>query len=455
LSRRNSKNSRIPESDFYLWAVFFLYSAIVAVAVQWIILPFILPSLHWGEGLLKGTDSISYHLMAKERAALIAKEGWHNWLLSPSGQTPAGVASLFYALFAPKPWVLIPLLAGLHAGAVLLLFKINFQLESGQDRLAAFYSVLPLLVFPSAVFWYAQIQRDAFFIFGNLLFIFLWVRWLTYGNLETMLSIGTFLLFGISWIVAFFSAWFVRPYWGQVLFIQSLMILLIITIREFPLFLRNRTNRPRRVIYWILTLMVVLGLGAGYQFKKLPDAVASDAPVQEQVQVKQEWIPTPWLPKAIDSALQGLALNRQGFFIKYPGAGTNIDKEVSFHKAGDIAGYLFRALYIGFFMPTYQLAFQKGVNPGGTLMRWVTGGEMLFLYLTYPFLIWAIWTWRKKLELWIVLIWGLSGLLLFALVCPNIGALYRFRYGFLMTLSAIGILRGCLSLKARKGISLA
>jgi len=393
--------------------------------------------------------------MAKERAALIAQKGWNSWLLSPSGQTPAGIASFFYALFLPRPWVLIPLLAGLHAGAVLLLFKINFQLVGGQDRLIAFFSVLPFLVFPSAVFWYAQIQRDAFFIFGNLLFAFLWVRWLAYGKSWEKFSFGQLIVFVGAWSIAFFSAWLVRPYWGPVFFFQSMLILIMLCIRQTILFFRNRRSRVRIISYSVLSLIILLGFGAASQLKKLPRVMMSESQSREHFQVKQEWTATPWLPKAIDSRLQSIAVDRQGFLVKYPGAGTNIDTEVFFNRAGDIAGYLPRALYIGFFMPTYQLAFQKGINPGGTLMRWVTGGEMLFLYLTYPFLLWAIWTWRKKLELWVILIWGISGLLLFALVCPNIGALYRFRYGFLMTLSALGILRVILSLRAGKRISLA
>ena len=94
------------------------------MAIQFFVLPYCLPQIHWGEGLLAGTDSIAFHQIAKSEAQRIVNEGWHTWLLSPLGQAPAGIASAFYAFFIPKPWIMIPLYAALHSSSAIILLKI-------------------------------------------------------------------------------------------------------------------------------------------------------------------------------------------------------------------------------------------------------------------------------------------------------------------------------------------
>ena len=170
----------------------------------------------------------------------------------------------------------------------------------------------------------------------------------------------------------------------------------------------------------------------------------TEVPGSEQLKVDLSWQPSNWLPVFIDSRLKSLAFSRKVFVMKYPEAGTNIDTDILFQNAKDVILYLPRAFYVGFFMPSLYLTFQKGINPGGTLMRRVTGFEMIFLYLCYPFLLMAGWFWRKKLEFWIIILWAIGGILIYTLVSPNMGALYRFRYGFIMSLAALGILKAAM-----------
>ncbi len=121
------------------------------------------------------------------------------------------------------------------------------------------------------------------------------------------------------------------------------------------------------------------------QQKKLPCSMITEVPGHEQLKVEFTWKSSGWLPVFLDSRLQSLAFSRKAFVLKYPKAGTNIDTDILFQNAKDILLYLPRAFYIGFFMPTLDLSFQKGINPGGTLMRRVIGFEMIFLYFCYPF----------------------------------------------------------------------
>ena len=72
-------------------------------------------------------------------------------------------------------------------------------------------------------------------------------------------------------------------------------------------------------------------------------------------------------------------------------------------------------------------------------MRKVTGIEMLGVYAALLFLPVAFLMWWRRVELWVVTIFNVSLALCCALAIPNVGALYRFRYGYLMTLVALGL----------------
>lgn len=438
------------KSDFFLWSLFFLYSCLVALTIQFLILPCLLPQFHWRNGLLLSTDSISIHQIAQSQALLISREGWQKWLLSPLGQTSAGIVSVFYALFVPKPWIMIPIFAALHSGSAIILYKIISLFEKKANRWIKIAAVIPFLAFPSAAFFYAQLLKDSYFIFGNILFIYLWLLWLKRRKNEPPFSLRQYFFHIIVWAFAYVVVWVIRPYWGQVFFFESIVIVSLLTVNQVYFLFKDITYWQKRIIYWGLSLIIVLAFGGGILMKSLPSTMVSEAPANEEIKVQLHWTPFRWLPTYLDSALQSMAYRRKAFIIKYAGSGTNVDTDRIFQSAKEMASYLPRALYVGFFMPTTAITFQKGINPAGKLMRWITGFEMIFIYLCYPFLLLVVWSWRKKLELWILLLWALTGILLYALTSPNIGALYRFRYGFLMTLASLGILKaGILINKSR------
>ena len=388
-----------------------------------------------------GTDSVVYHQIAVKQARVIHEFGWGKWLLSPAGQTPAGIASFFYAFLIPKPWVLLPANAALYAGSVCLLIKILSLFEKTSPRWIRVVAISPFLIFPSAAIIYGQLLKDGYFIFGNLLFIYSWLRWLQQRDLSETGSLREFAFCFLSVVLAYLMVWVVRPYWGPIFFLWSLVFFILITFNQGLNFSVGKRSWKKKGIFWIGSLVLVLFLGSALQQKKLPRSMISEVPGQEQLKVEFSWQPSPWLPASLDSRLQSLAFSRKAFLVKYPQAGTNVDRDVNFQKAGDILGYLPRAFYVGFFMPTLALTFREGLNPGGTWMRWITGFEMILLCLCYPFLVLAGWAWRKKLEYWTLMIWAFGGILVYTLVSPNIGALYRFRYGFIMTLAALGIFK--------------
>ncbi len=55
-------DSRTP--IFYVWAITFGYAAISALAIQLVVLPYLLPAWHAGSGLLVGGDWVAFHYYA-------------------------------------------------------------------------------------------------------------------------------------------------------------------------------------------------------------------------------------------------------------------------------------------------------------------------------------------------------------------------------------------------------
>ena len=158
----------------YVWAITFGYSAISALAIQLVVLPYLLPAWHAGNGLLVGGDWIAFHNYAVGRAARIRAEGWSAFELRPLWNAPIGIASAVYALTWPKPWTLIPLNAALHATAAALLFRL-LQGFVADWRWAA-VGVAPFVFYPSALEWVSQIHKDGFFITGYLCLFVAWAE---------------------------------------------------------------------------------------------------------------------------------------------------------------------------------------------------------------------------------------------------------------------------------------
>lgn len=70
---------------FYLKTFLFayLYTLLAGFAIQFVILSYIFPQAHWGEGLMVGGDWIEFHKDALEVVSKIEKEGWSAWSLKP------------------------------------------------------------------------------------------------------------------------------------------------------------------------------------------------------------------------------------------------------------------------------------------------------------------------------------------------------------------------------------
>jgi hypothetical protein len=176
--------------------------------------------------------------------------------------------------------------------------------------------------------------------------------------------------------------------------------------------------------------------------------VAGPPPLADELAVRSRWQPSAWLPAPIEARLFTLASIRRGFLESYTGAASNIDAAVAFWSAGDFVAYLPRALQIGLLAPFPAHWIGQGHLEATTFQRRVTGVEMVGVYLALACLPCAMWRWRRRSELWLLLGLCLGMILIYALATPNVGSLHRARYGPLMVLVALGVTGGLVTARA-------
>jgi hypothetical protein len=445
----------ILESDHKLWGMFFLYPVAAALFVQLILLPVFFPQWHTVEGLLVGGDSIQFHQWAVSLAEKIHAQGWSAWELHPHPGASSGVEAIFYVLFLPHPWVLIPLYAALHATAAFILFKIILRLT--RNRAFSLMAVLPFWLYPSAMTWYTQIHKDGYMIAGALLILLAWLR---LGDADTWKRWQNILISLVFMFSGALLAWLVRPYSMQMMQGISLAIVLL----ESFLFVRHfwkqewslKQTLMAVVIVWasLVSLSPFTVGGIEVQLSGKPGFVRTTpklASIDNNSSFNSlltdcnppppAWHNSGW-PEFIDARAYALSISRERYRLCYPDAASNIDVQIAFHSTNDILLYLPRGAEIAFLSPFPADWFRTGSLPVSTIKRRESGFEMVGVYLALALLPYAVWRWRLRPDLWIILIFCAGMMLVYGLVVTNIGTLYRFRYGFLMTVVGVDLAAG-------------
>ncbi|MEN6348212.1 MAG: hypothetical protein ABFD08_02290 [Syntrophomonas sp.] len=431
----NLHNSCEESSPYFrIWLIFLIYTAFIAALIQLVVLPHFFPAWHAGNGLLVGGDWLQFHKSAVQLAAQIKIQGWSAWQLRPDGQAPIGIASAIYAITTPQPWTLIPLNAALHATSGLVLLRlIQIFIPSWKK---AIWCVLPFMLFPSAMTWYTQIHKDGLFILGILFFIwgFLALGMTWHNNKWAYISSFVYVILGSVLV------WIVRPYGVQMLQVIGLLLGLLLTVYSL-IAVYNKvskvTNLLKPLFFFILILFLTPLAKGGIRDVAPPSSSPTQSPIIQYQ--SNQWKTSTILPAKIDVKFYTLASVRDSYFSSYPHATSNIDLDVRFHSAQDIFLYVPRAFEIALFSPFPVQWFDIGSSDSNTIMRRVSALEMIITYIFLAFLVYALHLWSKRFEVWALVVFCSAMMLGFSVVIPNIGSLYRTRYGFMMILVALGI----------------
>lgn len=449
-------------SGIRLWLLFFLYTFCVSALVQIVLLPYVFPGLHAGNGLLNCSfDSRGFYKVAVELADKIRTQGWSAWQLRPEGHAPAGIAALFYVFVLPDPRVLIPLNTALHASAALVLVNLLNLFVKSKSK--AVLCALPFLIFPSNLQWTAQWHRDAFSILGIVLILQSMVSLSMLENYKVKNWFFVNFRSVIFCICSLFLIWLARPYMLMIIvpfvilfFSLLFLIFLIVPLRKGILW-----RRASSILLSILLILFGLMQILSAKFKESAVdtqvvaekisikntevntlAIASIKNTEEIIKkddIEEHWKGLSWLPLAIESKIYYLAQIRRGFRLSSLEARSNIDNDVGFGSVRDMLVYLPRAAQIAFLAPFPNQWLREGSYPATSLMRRISAYEMIVVYFSLLFLPYAIWYWRKRIEIWIISIFCVYMMLVHGLVVCNVGTLYRMRYVYITTLVTLGI----------------
>jgi hypothetical protein len=419
-----------------LWLAFYLYSLTVGLLVQFVILPIIFPSAHWKDGLMVGGDWVLFHTEGVEIAERVQQEGWSAWTLRHpvSGQAMSGIAGLFYALTGiHKPWVLLPFNAFLHASAGLILYTL-LRLSEISKKIALIFTI-PFIIFPTSLTWVSQIHKDGLYILGMYL-TFLSLA-LAFSNeiKKNVISI----LAGVLGAFVFFIVG--REYALKIVYyFYALFLLISLLTATINLVWKGKESFLR----YGKTALIFLVIFATY-------GLLQPQP-QPQPQPQTEWYWNPYIPDKIENLFYILAVQRNEIWAQYlsgrPGA---IDEDIKFRSVGDFIEYTPRALTVGFFSPFPRFWFSQGSTTGGTIARYITPFEAIYLWFAWLLLPIALWFHRKKLWFWLVFLMCLGFIWLHVVAEPNVGPIVRKRYGYVMLLSAVSYSTAVELWRRRKG----
>lgn len=449
-------------SSTRIGCVAFVYAMVAGLLVQLVVLPVWFPTFHAGDGLLAGNDAAGFHRIAVGLAETIVAEGWGTWELRPDGQAPAGIMAAVYVYLPHEPWAVLPIYAGLFASSAAVLFAI-LRLAGFSSR-AAGVGVTPLLLLPSAALLFAIPHKDAFSLCGNLLFLYSLMRLialpLTAPRRELWGGLAGSLMLGLTGVLL---VWLVRPYEVEIMRGGGIVVAVVVTIALVARMIRREIVpsqcMARLFAIWLLLLLVgnpfIQKVGWLDMFSAM-EPVGKTEPVAEPVAepvtepvaelvaktgsaVEDEEARTsPWFFAIIKEKVSRLAEIRKGYLAYHATAASAVDVSVNFDNMEEMVVYLPRALQIGLFAPFPKDWIGEGSLAVNTFMRRLVAVEMVLWYGACLFWVLALMRGPNLMVGWLLAAYALFSLLIFVYAIPNMGTLYRMRFGFWIMLFAIG-----------------
>lgn len=418
-----------------------VWSLLVTLFVQLIVLGLFFPEWSDGHGLIRGEDSPNFHRVAVEQAARIRESGWQEWQLRPKGWGVSGLISIWYALIWPEPWALAPVQALIYGLCAALIARM-VDAVSG-NRLLAAAAVLPIVLLPSSALLYARPHRDLYVFLGFMLAIWGWhllalMQQYRGGARLARLAFSSALAVGAGiWI-----AWAVRQYSIYIFEgIAGLALILLLVFAGLRFWHLGRLS-PAMLLSPALALVLLIAINGFHH--RYYDGQNFVQPLSTQAASTsgghRQWERTEWLPAKLDERFSGVASARNRFIRLFGGSRSAVGEEIVFRDAGELFAFTPHALRLGFLSPFPRQWLPDARAPAHrNLYRVLAGGEMLFAYLILPFFFYAAWRWWYRPAFWILSLPAIAWIMVYAFTVPAVGSIFRYRYGAYMIILAISV----------------
>lgn len=413
------------------WSLSFAYACFMALLLQKAILP-LWPEMHAGHGLLMN-DAIMFHNMAVEIAQRIHANGWSEWHIYPQGASAnVGLLSLLYTLLGPDPAWFIPFNAAAHATGALLIYQIGSRLVgSDLGKLGGLLAAICFLIFPSALQWYGQNHKDAFAIVGLLLVL---DAWLAIHDDQYAVEVRDTIRVFFAALLGTLLLGLVRPYFVVLVALALLASFLISSIWR---------SRAKVALIRLAFIVVIALLAAVFVLFGMTEGVYGSNLEKMNVGAYQSeaekfhWNESDRMPTILEKTLRRASELRAHFvfFGRSVGAGSEIDGDRLPNAAWEALAYMPRATFVGLFAP-----FPDTWGERVTLPRLIGAVETAAWYLACLGVIFSVARYRSR-KLLAGVVFCAVVITMLAYVHPNVGTLYRQRFGlwhFFMLVGCIG-----------------
>jgi hypothetical protein len=369
------------------------------------------------------SDGIMYEGQVIELSKIARNEGLRAWATWP---TQLHVRLYSIPLASGFRWVglniltIEPLNLIYYVTILALVFKLSESLFGYRTGLVA-ATIVGL--WPSFLLHTTQLLRDPLLISALLVVI-----WSLVACIKQKPAWRRGLLLGALTVVAIPTIRIVRlPFWGLLCIIIGTAVL-IITLRA----IRERKVAAGAIIFMIMIIAAVV----------ITPRFQSSFRNQQQTTINRFIIPEEAQKLTLDDQIK---TRRLGFQYRMDEAGnilpaedgSQIDTDIQFHSFGDIIRHVPRAIMIGFFAPFPNMWLSAGKQVGFS-GRVISGIEMVLTYMIESLAVLGLWSARKTLSAWfLVVVIGLGATAL-GLVVNNMGAMYRLRYPFWVLLVILG-----------------
>ncbi|MGN6580399.1 MAG: murein biosynthesis integral membrane protein MurJ [Bordetella sp.] len=421
------------------WFLGFIYASLMALMFQKVALP-LLPGIYAGHGLLIH-DPITAHNAAVTYANKIRELGWSQWKLFPTRSEGGniGILSALYALFGPDPALFIPFNAAAEATCALMIYRLGSVLWSGRiGTTGGLVAAILFLVFPSSLQWYGQNLKDAFVIAGMLMMLYVQLRLLQQGDGHDVPRLPPrllILMLGGAVLCAVF-----RPYMPILLLAIFGMCWVAVAV---ALGARRALVKERRLLaHGALALAVLVPIALFAAKSNVAETALEEngATTSEMSSASTSstqswaWQESAWLPHKVDHIFQRVSELRKHFaeYGESMSANSAIDSNRIPDSALGVLMYLPRALQIGLFAP-FPVTWQQRVSAP----RLVGALETSVWYLLFPGVL-LLARRRPSRALLFGGCFSATLLVILSYINPNIGTLYRQRFGVWMLVLLAG-----------------